>query len=217
MKEEIITEVSKQLLNKATEFLEKIVNPPLKELGGLLADKMKYWRFRNQVNTIIQAEKFLKEKNIKPEKVPLKPLFSLLEYSSWEEDQSMQIKWASLLANYANPEFSNDINLCYVEILNQLTPIEVKILDILYDAYYDKPSKLKTPPVFSKDKIFNFVNAKKEKQLIIIDNLFRLNLLQSTASHNGILVGKFPIALRTYDAIEFTPLGLDFVKHCRFQ
>lgn len=205
------------LIEKAFNFLEKITDKPLSELGGLLADQVKYLRFKNQINILIKARKFLKEKDIKPEKVSFKPLFSLLEYSSWEEDQSMQIKWASLLANYANPEFSNDINLCYVEILNQLTPIEVKILDILYDAYYDKPSKLKTPPVFSKDKIFNFVNAKKEKQLIIIDNLFRLNLLQSTASHNGILVGKFPIALRTYDAIEFTPLGLDFVKHCRFQ
>lgn len=205
------------LIEKAFDFLEKITNKPLSELGGLLADQVKYLRFKNQINILIKARKFLKEKDIKPEKVSFKPLFSLLEYSSWEEDQSMQIKWASLLANYANPEFSNDINLCYVGILNQLTPIEVEILDILYDAYYDKPSKIKTPPVFGKDKIFNFVNAKKEKQLIIIDNLFRLNLLQSTASHNGMTIGKFPIALRTYDAIEFTPLGLDFVKHCRFQ
>ena len=30
MAEEITTEVSKQLINKASKFLEKIVNPPLK-------------------------------------------------------------------------------------------------------------------------------------------------------------------------------------------
>lgn len=210
-------EVQKDLVNKAVSFLEKIVNPPLKELGGLLSDQVRFWRFKNQVKIINKAEDFLRQKGIKPKIIPLKTLAPLLEYSSWEEDADMQTKWASLLANYANPEFSNDINLCYVEILNQLTPIEVKILDILYNAYYDKPSKLKTPPVFSREKIFNFVNARKVKQLVIIDNLFRLNLLQSTASHGSIRFGKFPIPFRTYDAIEFTPLGLDFVKQCRFK
>lgn len=141
-----------------------------------------------------------------------------MEYSSWEENTNIQKKWSALLANYANSKLSNDISLCYVEILNQLTSTEVKILDILYDAYYDKDPNLKNPPVFSKDKIFSFIepNVEKEKQTILIDNLFRLNLLQSMASHNSVLLGKFPVALRTYDAIEFTPLGIDFVKNCRF-
>jgi hypothetical protein len=205
------------LISKAFDFLGKITNKPLTELGELLEDKVKYFRFKNQINTLIKARKFLKEKNIEPKKIPFKTLFSLLEYSSWEEDQSMQTKWASLLANYATIESSNNVNACYVEILNQITPIEVKILDILYNAYYDKEPNFKNPPVFSKDKIFSFIglNIDKDKQLVIIDNLFRLNLLQPTASYNSVLLGKFPVALRTYDAIEFTPLGLDFVKLCR--
>ena len=207
------------LISKAFDFLGKITNKPLTELGELFADKVKYFRFKNQINTLIKAKKFLKEKNIEPKKIPFKLLFSLLEYSSWEEDQSMQTKWASLLANYATIESSNNVNACYVEILNQITPIEVKILDILYNAYYDKDPNLKNPTVFSKDKIFSFIglNIDKDKQLVIIDNLFRLNLLQPTASHNSVLLGKFPVALRTYDAIEFTPLGIDFVKLCRFK
>ena len=209
-------ETQKDLINKAFSFLEKIVNPPLKEIGGLLSDQVKYLRFKNQIKIITKAENLLNQKGIPFKKVPLKTLASLLDYSSWEEDTNIQKKWSALLANYASSKMSNDISLCYVEILNQLTSIEVKILDILFDAHNDKPSNLKGPPVFSREKIFNIFNAKKEEQLIIINNLFRLNLLQSTASHEGMLFNRFPIPIRTYEAIEFTPLGLDFVENCRF-
>lgn len=210
-------EVQKDLINKACSFLEKIVIPPLEEIGGLLADQVKYWRLKNQVKIIIKAEDFLIQKKISPKKIPLKTLASLLEYSSWEENTNMRKKWSALLANYANSKLSNDINLCYVEILNQLTSMEVKILDILYDAYYDRDINPKNPPIFSRDKIFSSIglNIEKEKQTILIDNLFRLNLLQSMASHSKVTLGNFPVVLRTYDAIEFTPLGIDFVKNCR--
>jgi len=137
MAEEITTEVSKQLINKASKFLEKIVNPPLKELGGLLADKVKFWRFKNQINTIIKAEDFIIQKGIQPKKIRLKTLFQLLEYSSWEEDPDMQTKWASLLANAVNPEYSHYINSSYLEILNQISPLEAKVLYLMFQECED--------------------------------------------------------------------------------
>jgi len=52
-------EVQKELINKAWSFLEKIVIPPLEELGGLLEDQVKFLRFKNQVKIITKAEDFL--------------------------------------------------------------------------------------------------------------------------------------------------------------
>jgi len=126
-------ETLEKLAEKASEFLGKIANPPLEELGGLLADKVRYWRFKNQVNILLKARHFLEEKGIKPKKISLRTLVPLLEHSSWEEDTDMQTKWASLLANVLNPNYSYDAASSYVEILKQLSPLEAAFLDILFD------------------------------------------------------------------------------------
>jgi hypothetical protein len=206
-----------QLADKAAEFLGKLVNPPLKELGGLMADKVRFWRFKNQVNIILQAKTFLEQKGIQPSKVPLKTLAPLLEHSSWEEDPDMQTKWASLLANAANPNYSYDIYSTYVDVLNQLSPLEGRLLDLLFNEYERTPSDKKDAILFSKEKICQAMNVSSEKFDILIGNLFRLNLLQSPASHGGVSIGNYPIVLRTYEVIQLTPLGCDFVRHCRIQ
>ena len=216
MTDEIAEKGIIQLADRASEFLGKLVNPPLKELGGLLADKVRFWRFRNQVDIILQAESFLKQKGIQPGKVPLKTLAPLLEHSSWEEDPDMQTKWASLLANAANPSYSYDIHSSYVDVLNQLSPLEARLLDLLFDEYERTPSDKKDALSFSKEKICQAVNISSAKFDILIGNSFRLNLLQPPASHGGISIGEYPIVLRTYEVIQLTPLGCDFVRHCRF-
>ncbi len=211
-------EVQKHLLDKAVSFLEKIVNPPLKELGGLLSDKVKFWRLKNQINIIIKAEDFLKQKGIQPKKIPLKTLVQLLKYSSWEEDSNIQTKWASLLANAVNTEFSYDINSSYVEILNQLSPLEVKILDFIHHEYMcsGHPSKDVLCFTFGKElkdlmcKRFNI--SSEEKMNILIDDLHRLNLIQPPISFGYKRAGS-----RYYDSLQLTPLGYDFIKHCKFQ
>jgi len=217
MTDEIAKQAINQLADKASEFLGKVVNPPLEELGGLLADKIKFWRFKNQVNIIVQAKRFIEQKGIQPGKIPLKTLAPLLEHSSWEEDPDMQSKWASLLANAANPKYSYDIHLAYVEILNQLTPLEARLLDLLFNEYEGTPSDKKQALSFSKEKICQNMSILPEKFDILADNLLRLNLLQPPASYSGVSVGKYPIVLRTYELMQLTPLGCEFVRHCRFQ
>lgn len=211
-------EVQKHLVDKAVSFLEKIVNPPLKELGGLLSDKVKFWRFKNQINIIIKAENFLRQKGIQPKKIPLKTLVPLLEYSSWEEDPNIQTKWASLLANAVNTEFSYDINSSYVEILNQLSSLEVKILDFIYHEYICSGHPSKDVLCFTFGKGFKDLMCKRfnisseEKMNILIDDLHRLNLIQPP-----IFYGYKNVGSRYYDSLQFTPLGYDFIKHCKFQ
>jgi len=214
---EIVRRGLAQLVERASEFLGKVVEPPLEELGGLLADKVKFWRFKNQVNIIIQAERFLEQKGIQPGKIPLKTLAPLLEHSSWEEDPDMRTKWSSLLANAANPNYSHDIDSNYVEILNQLSPLEAKLLDSLFNEYERTPSDKRHALSFSKEKICQIMNISPENFDILADNLFRLNILQPPASHGGVTIGDYPIVLRTHDLIQLTSLGRDFIRHCRFQ
>ena len=81
------------LAQAAKEFLQKVVTPPLEELGLLFADSVKLWRFKNQVSILSKAENYLKEKEIKTRKVSLKIMVPLLEECSLEEDENLQDKW----------------------------------------------------------------------------------------------------------------------------
>lgn len=210
-----IKETIKQSFDKASKFLGKIVNPPLEELGLLAKDTVKYWRFKNQVNILLKAEKFLEDKNIAPKKIPLKTIVPLLENGSLEEDDFMQTKWAALLANTIDSTYQFDIHYSYVEILKQLSPFEAQLLDKIYIEAKSNPENDKTKISFSKEKILELTNISSDRFNILVDNLFRLNLLQPPASHGGVSIGKYPVSLRTYETIQITSLGYDFIKACR--
>lgn len=216
MSGELASEAIRQLADKASEFLGKVANPSLEELGGLLADKVKFWRFKNQVNIVLKAEEFLRKKGVTPQKIPLKTLVPLLEQSSWEEDSDMQDRWASLLASAADQKSSSQIQSSYVELLKQLSPLEARMLDQLYSAHESTVPDKRSSLMFGKQKISKSFALTSEQFDVLTDNLFRLNLLQPPASHGGVSIGKFPIVLRTYEAVQLTPLACDFIKHCRY-
>ena len=168
----LVKEGMKQLFDKASAFLEKVTTPPLKELGSLLADQVKLWRFKNQINIINKAQDFLQKKGVSPKQVPIKTLAPLLEYCSLEEDEDMQTKWASLLANAANPEFKDDIYSSYIEILKQLSPLEAKILDFLFN----KGKRAFLEEIYDKCKSIE-ADLKRENLDRLIEDLMRLNLI----------------------------------------
>jgi hypothetical protein len=52
--------------------------------------------------------------------------------ASVEDDPTLQERWAALLANAANPECNSEILPSFAEILKELTPPEVRFLDLAY-------------------------------------------------------------------------------------
>jgi len=206
----------KELVQAAEKFLGKLVTPGLEEGGGIIQDSVKFWRFKNQVNIALKAEKFLRKKGIKPQQILPKTLVPLLEDGSLENNDEMQSKWAALLANAANPKSKVSVKPSFPGILKELSPLEAKLLDQLFDNINKQPKGKRFQTNFAKDKILQFLKVTPDEFDVIADNLFRLNLCQPPASFGGVSIGKFPIVLRTYDVIMFTPLGYEFVKACRF-
>ncbi len=213
---ELAKEAIKDSIEAAKEFVGKLVGPGLEEGGGIIQDNIKFWRFKNQINILLKAKEFLEEKGIAPQKVLPKTLIPLVENGSLEEHDDMQTKWAALLANAADPTNSEMVSPNFPEILKELSPLEVKLLDKLFDTVYPRQDSKVFEMTFDKKKILPLLGISSEKFNIIMDNLFRLNLCQPPASFGGVSIGNFPIVLRTYDVICFTPLGYEFVKACRY-
>jgi len=178
--DEIKTELAKgigQAAEKALDFIEKLVAGPLMEGTGLLTDKVKYWRFKNQVNILLKAREYLKLKGIKtPKKIGVKDLSTLLEYSSFEEEEIMQDSWAKLLANAMNPE--NSFNSCnlFSQILNQLSVNEVYIMKFIFNNCFIMSSE--DLPYLDRKDLERNGGTDFNISSLLIDNLLRLRLIE---------------------------------------
>jgi len=92
-------------VQKQTEtFLMAVLGEPMKELGGLLKDQIAARRFRNLTKIVPKAMEQLAACGLTPKEISLKVIHPLLEAASLEDDEKLQAKWSSLLANAANPE-----------------------------------------------------------------------------------------------------------------
>lgn len=87
------------------EFAGRIPGEPAAETGGLIADRIRFRRFKSWIKMAKGARELLDEAGIEPHQVPATVAIPLIESGSLETDESLQEKWAALLANAAaNPE-----------------------------------------------------------------------------------------------------------------
>ena len=201
-------EIKIQPLDKLAEaakyFLQKVITPPLEELGLLTVDNIKLWRFKNQVNILCKAEDFLKEKGIKTRKVSLKVLTPLLEECSMEEDSSLQEKWALLIANTVC-EGSNLDSTLYSHTLSQLSKEDANLFELVIKlSTVTKGNEVLQGSMTASTQI-SIKKLKTENKDIDLqlDNLLRLRLIKeiTTYSMNTEIICLTDLGLRFMSAI----------------
>lgn len=119
------------------DLLEKIAGPAAEELGLTIQDHVKVLRLRRQLRLFERVKTMLEEAGIEPKKVPLKLLGPIVEAASIEEDDTLQDKWAALLANAAT-EREDAIHPSFIEVLKQISATEAQFLDSLFLLRDDK-------------------------------------------------------------------------------
>ena len=200
--------IPKQLLDKSEALLKTLFGPSFEELGGLIADQVKLRRFNNQINIFTKAQEKLKKNNINSQKVSLKVLAPLIEYSSLEEEENLQNKWSNLIAHILGGDKEIVFHQNCITILNTISSEEAKLLDKLHNLlqtkkldryqsqleYYNrtknkypsmKQSEPKKPEEYSLDSFtFNIASLSKEFNIshieleFSISNLISLGLLK---------------------------------------
>jgi len=132
------SEVVNQTAKEATGLIKRIFGKSFDEYGELFADNIRLKRFKNQIAIFKKAEEFIKSENINPEKINLKVLAPLIDFSSYEEDEKLQDKWAHLIKNISIKPFNTTIQLTCVQILNKMSSDEALLLDYLYEKLVKK-------------------------------------------------------------------------------
>lgn len=199
--------------DEVESFFNGIVPEFVRQGGGILSDNVRLWRFRNQVKIIREAQKIVEESGLQKQQVPIKVLAPLIENSSLEEDQSMQQKWANLLANATTGFLGIKAN--YVEILKELSSTEVSILDAMYrDANTEPDTEKRKTMQFGKMEICKSFSLSSDDCDLIIQNLYRLGLCRPPGSI-GITFGNERVGLQTTNVFELTSLGTHFIQACQ--
>lgn len=193
-----------KLAEAAKDFIQKVITPPLEEIGLLLTDKIKLWRFKNQISILSKAENMLKERGLKTRKVSLKVMTPLIEECGLEDDESLQNKWAALIANTVCVDSKLDTTL-YSKILSEMTKSDAELFETLFNMQLELNPNLHSKSKFEIYQRIPFSVRKLRDSAIefdmILDNLIRLRLIKEVYSSQGAVL-----------SVIVTQLGINFLS-----
>lgn len=118
------------------EFVAKFIGGPLEKASGIVEDHLRYVRWERQIRLINRAEKFLQERGLDAptRAVPIKVAIPLFQAAWVEENDELQDRWARLLACAADARSDVEVTRGLVSILQDLGPMESRVLESIYDA-----------------------------------------------------------------------------------
>lgn len=218
MQIEMAAAFGKETASQVVGFISDILRPPARELGGLLADKIRLSRWKNQVEILQKAIEHIEKLGLSKHKIPVKFLASFLDNCAWEEDENMKERWAALLANFVSKGERTNAHMSFSSILGQLSPVEAKLLDLMYDEVFwvARRAHRKVPSYQATSRIAESLNITKKEAYVISDNLIRLNLIQTNFKFKPEeRDASYSKVEPTYDEISLTYMGVEFVRTCR--
>jgi hypothetical protein len=116
------------------------IKAPFETALSIWDDNLKFRKWTNQVNIIQEAKLIMQKNGLEPSNnIPLKFAIPLLEAASLEDDDYLKDLWVNLLVNSSieNNEFT--LEKSYINVLEQLTPLEAKILKTIYSNIVYEP------------------------------------------------------------------------------
>lgn len=200
------------------------------EAGGLLADELRFQRFKRQLKIIRKAEKLVDDAGVSPKAVPLKVLAPLIAWGSLEDDEDMVARWASLLASASCG--AAGFHVIYPELLRQLEAREARMIDSLFvlekggEPVNRQEWKLKSGAWRTLDELFRHMDHLDTPYVEVdvrnLQNLARLALcLVRNDSQNDVhFVARmsrpgYESESQDGPEIRLTTLGLEFSLACQ--
>ena len=201
---------------------------PIKQLTGEFCAEVgtaggyigKLIRLKTWLWTMQRAKQMLADTGIEPRSIPPKLFLPIMENASLEDDETLQEKWAALLANSANPNSKPGVHVAFAGILKELSPEEAGLLHNIY-CYVCRQIVMENLPRHSTSaQRIDLIEAMKGYGTIhlfdvselqpMIDNLQRLRLVET----NALLESAAGIPDFDTD-FHMTAFGFEFVTACR--
>lgn len=222
-------------------FFAKAMGESVDATAGMLADTLKYKRWERQIRLVQKAQGLLMDKGLdnRYRVIPPKLALPILQNASFEDDDFMHTMWARLLARSMDPNEPHTRS-SYTEILKQLEPSDVLLLDTMHRKYIEELERRRGFPLHNIDTLqrkrppseigVSTYAIVKEMQLDMedywasIDNLRRLGLCDSYVDHDSIEAevdgdSNYHDVVSYhggYDKLYITALGAGLVRICTY-
>ncbi|MGA3113375.1 MAG: Abi-alpha family protein [Syntrophobacteraceae bacterium] len=202
-------------------FFARVFQEPLEEIAGMVTDKLRFVRWRRLVQMGDEVNEILIGRNVfKSRAVPPKLALPIFEESSLEDDDELRKLWTKLLANAMDPNFTGEIRYAFIDMIKQITSLEVRILYNFYELLKkeDKISYLaKIADYCLTNQQIRILNGIDEvTYLISVYNLMRVQCVApAVIKSKAMMIGNEQTTIfKGTDAIVLTPLGAKFVQAC---
>lgn len=237
----------KQLIDKGEQLVKSVFGPSVKEISETFGDSFRLRRFKNQVDILTKAQKYINDSGITPKNIDLKVLAPLIHYSSLEENIDLQERWAKLIVNVVKSEGNTLLKQNAIEIISKISSQEARFLEYLFDFF--KQKRINRVEYFNNEDSSNPKNIEdfplhwfsctlteilKTEKLslteleLMVSNLVALGVVRWEIEVDIIEARKNDIS--PYDlqldidldvndtyAIKLTSLGFEFVNICRLE
>jgi len=180
------------IIDGADAFLSRICLPAAEEFGYALRDKVHNWREINKVKMLYKAEQKLKKfSTMEGKHAHPRLVAEIMNQGSWIENDTIQGMWAGLLASACTEDGQDDSNIFFINILSQLTRLQVKLLNYgceHNEIELDKAGWIKSKDIVivSLEKLQEITDCKDFNRLDReMDHLRSLELIGSSLSSGG--------------------------------
>lgn len=237
LKAELTANISEESMDKvvdATVDAARDLLYPIREITGLIGDKIKTFRNEQAIKNYIAIGDYAAQFGLIIDIPPPKFLIPFTEQLSLEEmtEPTLQAMWANLLINSSN--FQSENGLVYIDILKKLTCEQANLLlnihhktELLYAGPYvlskDNPSD---DYLFYRaaDKALAAETGEERTEILqeLLEKLMNYDVLEilnagfNIPSELGFLRGVSQVGEHQRDARILSNLGLVEVKHTEF-
>ena len=198
-------------LDGAAAFLSRVSLPAAEEFGLALRDRVSAWRAGNATKMLSRANTIYLSNDPNPAD-QLSPRLADIAISeaSWITDDQIQDMWSGLLASSAAPHDGPEENLILMNILKQLSSLEVKMLRF---AIEEAPKEASTHGFAIPQQVM--VPTDKLPELFDIQDLQRLDRELDHLRALGLM--DRGILLDTSNKADLTPSPLALHLYVRAQ
>ena len=190
----------------------RLFGPLAKEFGKDL--KKWYVKRRDNAEKVIsEADRKMSSSNAERVEPDFNVIYPILEKSSLVDNEFLQGKWSNLLMSSVSKESSEKVHVSFPHILEQLVPMDVKILDFLYDTVEIHNGQLIGTIEQTARKTGFFKGISDEDLDMSFNNLVRLQLCCVPDDDEDLIV-RTPLRTKSR-MILITEFGMRFVECCK--
>jgi len=199
----LVRAAESDLSPRVSRFMGTVLGGVHVELSEMLGEQVRAWRFKRQIKIMEKAEGQLAAAGIDPRSVPFRVLAPLLEGASFEDDDEMVDRWASLLANAASDD--GTVPASFPNILREMEPMHARILDRIYEQMMVLAPHMRDRFGVSRLVMAEELDMEEERVRFYLDNLVRQRLI----------VGNAYDSADDLETVWLTRFGYTFVRACR--